>query len=183
VFTTPTTNDNDDNANHHETSFAELMPTLSEVFYQSISGASPAYDPNTAISFVVDASCHESSDDFTTFLHVYEDLWDDYWEDATDNDDDDDDDVNPTAHEVMWAPFHPQWRFGGGVAPDDPIHLEKQSPYPTITIVSQAVIDQAGPEATQRIGESNQATLQKVHATTNSTWQDMYDQAVRGGKE
>jgi hypothetical protein len=152
--------------------FPALMPTLSDVFLESVSGDTPEYDPHTAIAFVVDASSNQPWGDFATFHDFYEDLLDDYWD--TSNDDPD-----HTAHQVMWAPFHPDWRFGG-LDDDDPLHFEKQSPYPTISIVSQAVIDQAGPQATQRIVESNQATLQQHN---RSTWKHIYDQAVVRGAQ
>ena len=41
---------------------------------------------------------------------------------------------------VTLAPFHPEWQFGGGpVEHFFELDFEKQSPYPTVTIVCTSV--------------------------------------------
>ena len=57
---------------------------------------------------------------------------------------------------VTLAPFHPDWQFGDGPPELD---IEKQSPYPTVTIVCTSVIDKAGAAATKAIGEHNERVL------------------------
>ena len=48
---------------------------------------------------------------------------------------------------VIVAPFHPSWEFGG--MDDDPcLDYEKRSPYPLVTLVSTDVVEKAGATVT-----------------------------------
>ena len=81
---------------------------------------------------------------------------------------------------VTWAPFHPKWSYAGDDDLDaqrneDPLDLEKQSPHPTVSIVSTRVIEEAGPCATERIAFDNQRTLSNK---TMREWRDLYNEAL-----
>lgn len=142
---------------------------------------------HTAISLVVDVSDRWRYD-CEAFSEYFDEILDDFMEgkgeeeqqqDDNDNDITNQDDVATTtiADAVMWAPFHPDWHYGGGLDADDPLHLEKQSPHPTVSIVAQDVLDQAGPQATQRIAETNEITLRQFHL---QEWKQRYQKAVYG---
>lgn len=96
-------------------------------------------DPGVAIAFVV--STDRDWDDFSSFYSWFDELearfefQDDF---------------------VTLAPFHPEWQFGDGPPELD---IEKQSPYPTVTIVCTSVIEKAGAAATEAIGEHNERVL------------------------
>ena len=72
---------------------------------------------------------------------------------------------------ITIAPFHPLWEFGDDEDEDiigevddtgsewEKLAFEKRSPYPTVTIVSSATIDQAGPVVTEQIAKTNRETL------------------------
>jgi len=62
---------------------------------------------------------------------------------------------------VTIAGFHPNWQFSG-MLKDSAINFEKQSPYPTVSIVLSESIDAAGPEATERIARHNAAVLNSI---------------------
>jgi len=126
-------------------------------------------DPHTAIAFVVlipptTTSTSSSSatcwyQDFPTFYEWFvkvEERWND--------------------NDVTLAPFHPEWKYYDDYDDDDDvIELEKQSPYPTISLVSTAVIDKAGPAATEQIARNNQEILQ---GRTRAEWKLIYETAV-----
>ncbi|KAL7578198.1 hypothetical protein ACA910_012627 [Epithemia clementina (nom. ined.)] len=82
---------------------------------------------------------------------------------------------------VTWAPFHPRWRYARHGDYDDldddgsPVDLEKQSPYPMVSIVSSQVIEDAGPSVTQQIALENERILSRK---TMEEWQRLYKQAV-----
>lgn len=59
--------------------------------------------------------------------------------------------------QVIIAPFHPKWEFANESNPA--IFYEKRSPYPTISIVSARVVDQAGEAVTDKIGVHNEHVL------------------------
>lgn len=118
-----------------------------------------------AIAFVVDVSNDDAWQEFETFYQHFDDLWDEF--------------MNNEAYDaIMLAPFHPHWHYGGGIDNNNALDLEKQSPYPTISIVAQHVLDQAGPRATERIAATNQATLSQFDWTT---WRKIYAEAVERG--
>jgi hypothetical protein len=98
-------------------------------------------DPNVAIALVV---CHPSNDwDFLEFYDWFEELEESFEDDF-----------------FTLAPFHPKWQFGGGpVEHFLELDIEKQSPYPTVTIVCTSVIDKAGPTATDQIAKHNERVL------------------------
>ena len=93
-------------------------------------------DPNVAIAFVVST---ERDWDFGSFYEWFEEYEDTFHDDF-----------------VTLAPFHPEWQFGGA---QPELDVEKQSPYPTVTIVCSSVIDKAGAAATERIGAHNEDVL------------------------
>ena len=95
-------------------------------------------DANVAISFVVTTDYWEFGSFYAWFLDV---------EDAY---------LDSSFDEVTLAPFHPDWQFQD----DEPaLAYEKKSPYPTISIVSRAVVDKAGKEVTSSIAGHNEDIL------------------------
>lgn len=94
-------------------------------------------DPNVAIVFVV---CSDRNWDFVEFYEYFYQFEESWHNDF-----------------VTLAPFHPDWQFGG----DTPLELgmEKQSPYPTVSLVCTSVIDKAGEAATNQIGQHNEEVL------------------------
>jgi len=123
-------------------------------------------DPNTAIAFCVLAS-KDQVWDFDTFYEWFVDMEEDWLDQA-------EDDSSHIGNYVTLAPFHPNWQFASDES-DDPLQIEKQSPYPTVTIVSTAVIDKAGETATAQIADNNARVLQ---SKTLSHWKALYHQAV-----
>lgn len=109
-------------------------------------------DPNVAIAFIVS---HERDWDFSSFYEWFEDLEETFEDDF-----------------VTLAPFHPDWKFGGGPPELD---IEKQSPYPIVTIVCTSVIDKAGPAATEQIGQHNEEVLLELGI---SKLRQLYENAV-----
>ena len=133
-------------------------------------------DGNTAIFFCVllppkqdDNRQQHWTTDFASFDDWYLGM-EDAWFDRADETDE------HIANRVTLAPFHPQWQFADDAA-DSSSSLEKQSPFPTITMVSTRVIERAGEAATQQIFDSNQATLA---SKTPEEWSRLYQQAVFG---
>lgn len=73
--------------------------------------------------------------------------------------------------EIIVAPFHPNWQFGGGGQTF--LDFEKKSPYLTITFVSAKVVEQAGEAATSSIADKNEETLQgRTIDDLGETWKD-----------
>jgi hypothetical protein len=129
-------------------------------------------DPNTSICFVVltppisvpqvDVEVTAGNDDswhtdFPTFYDWFVDL-EERWS---------------LVDQVTLAPFHPKWQYDG----DNPtaLEIEKQSPFPTISLVSTNVIDKAGPGATQKIADNNEAILLEK---TVDEWREIYQATV-----
>lgn len=129
-------------------------------FWHGLNGTTTVVDARTAIAFVVDVS--DTWLDFDAFYEYhYETLLEDFMD----------------RHEhVMLAPFHPAWRYGGGLD-DGALNLEKRSPYPTISIVAQHVLDQAGSQATERIAQHNEEVLRQWDL---DTWKRIYREALEG---
>lgn len=75
--------------------------------------------------------------------------------------------------QVTLAPFHPEWRYAEQT--DDPIELEKQSPFATISLVSTATVEKAGEVATAQIAAHNQDTLQE---RSYKEWKTIYKGAI-----
>jgi hypothetical protein len=117
-------------------------------------------DPNTAISFVVLVDLEL---DFELFYEWFVDLEDAWLE-------------NEDYESVTLAAFHPDWSFASNDEESSLLSLEKKTPYPTVSIVSAAVIDKAGPVATKQIGEHNADVL--LDGKTLDQWQALYDQAI-----
>jgi hypothetical protein len=141
----------------------ESLQTVSARFYADLKASS--IDPNAAIAFVVLAN----SDGDWSFPDYYD--W--YLQEEDNWLDDAEEDENGVANHVTWAPFHPEYEFQGD---DECLQVEKRSPYPTVSIVSSAVIDQAGPSVTTQIAKNNEEILRKK---TASQWQELYDASVR----
>eukprot|EP00977_Amphora_coffeiformis_P024088 scaffold15051_cov144-Amphora_coffeaeformis.AAC.3 len=150
--------------------FAEAIPDVADLFWESINPhhasvqgddtTRTTYDAHTAISFVTDISGEWQ--DFDSFNEYYEGLLDDFME---------------SNDKVMLAPFHPAWHYAG-LDGQDALHLEKQSPYPTISIVAQHVLDQAGSQASERIAQHNEEVLH--NAWGYAAWKSIYQQALQG---
>ena len=74
---------------------------------------------------------------------------------------------NPLDHSQEVSPriliCHPAWQFQHSGMDDYNesllLEFEKKSPYPTVSIVSSNVIDQAGPAMTDKIAKTNYQTL------------------------
>ena len=92
---------------------------------------------------------------------------------------DEDDEMESLSNLVTWAPFHPHWRYSSSSDDhdqDDVLELEKQAPYPTITLVSSEVIYQTGlPQVTEQIAHDNARILS---AKSRAEWHDIYQTAV-----
>lgn len=140
----------------------ESLQTVSERFYEDLKSSS--IDPNAAIAFVVLASNSDWS--FPDYYDWYLQEEDNWLDDAEEDD-------NSIANHVTWAPFHPEYEFQGD---DECLQVEKRSPYPTVSIVSSAVIDSAGPSVTTQIAKHNEEILRKK---TKTQWQQIYDASVR----
>jgi hypothetical protein len=145
----------------------ESLQTVSERFYADLKASS--IDPNAAIAFVVLAN----SDGDWSFPDYYD--W--YLQEEDNWLDDAEEDENSVANHITWAPFHPEYEFQGD---DECLQVEKRSPYPTVSIVSSAVIDSAGPSVTANIAKNNEEILRKK---TASQWQELYDASVRSKPE
>jgi hypothetical protein len=145
----------------------ESLQTVSQQFYADLKASS--IDPNAAIAFVVLANGESewSFDDYYDWYLQEEDNWLD----------DAEEDENNTANHVTWAPFHPEYEFQGD---EECLQFEKRSPYPTVSMVSSAVIDSAGPSVTTQIAKNNEEILRKK---TASQWQELYDASVRSKPE
>ena len=73
--------------------------------------------------------------------------------------------------EVALAPFHPYWEYQG----DAKTSVEKQTPFPTVSLVSQQAIDQAGEGVTDKIAQHNYEHLQ---TQSLQHWKDVYRHAL-----
>lgn len=125
-------------------------------------------DPNTAIAFLVfDPAFHNEEsgwiDDPSSFYDWFLEL-EETW----------------SLDETTLAPFHPQWTYHHHEDDRDDktaaLDLEKQSPYPTVSIVSTAVIDKAGEAATAKIAAQNEAIL---CSKSVAEWNALYNAIVR----
>jgi len=142
-------------------------------------------DPNTAIVFcvMVTTKTKTGSDaahnrwDFEGFYEWFtgmEDLWLDIAEEEKEQGHRHHRMPHPAVHLTV-APFHPDWRFSEE-GDDDPLAIEKQSPYPTVSIVATSVINKAGSAATEQIAKTNELTLQEK---SFSEWKEVYERAIR----
>ena len=145
--------------------------------FQDLLQEQPSFSSN-AIFFVVfvpsvafyedgsNSDVNWAMNSFEGFYDWYVDL-EDWWTSDEEND------------PITLAPFHPLWVFEGdgddGFIGDETdgdesdkekcndhwkqLEFEKKSPYPIVTIVSSASIDQAGPVVTEQIGKTNYETL------------------------
>ena len=99
------------------------------------------------------------SESFPDFLDWFTELEEDWPEELDD---------------VIIAPFHPRWEFGGGGGgggtEDDEyddeacLDYEKRSPYPLVTLVSTGVVENAGTAVTEAIGDHNRDVLLGIEA-------------------
>lgn len=96
-------------------------------------------DPNKAITFCVFPSF--KADSFESFHAFFCDL-----------------EENHVDHDVTLAGFHPGWLWD--LPQDSPLHYEKRSPFPTISLVHTRGIEGENAETkTERIAEQNLKTL------------------------
>lgn len=116
-------------------------------------------DPNTAIFFVIFEN-DTVLRDFGAFYEWFSVLEDD-WE----------------VDQVTLAPFHPEWAYNGKQGGGNPVDLEKQSPYPTVSLVHSSVIDKAGAAATKQIASNNEQILCQKSI---GDWIAIYERAVYG---
>ena len=91
----------------------------------------------------------------------------------------DEDEREALSNLVTWAPFHPHGRYSSNDHDKEEsvvLELEKQAPYPTITLVSSEVIYQTGlPQVTEQIAHDNARILS---AKSRAEWHDIYQTAV-----
>lgn len=118
----------------------------------------PVVDPKLAITFIVLApseslSVPGSSISFPEFYEFVDNLESKLFDEA-------DAGISSTGDLVTIAGFHPQWEFLG--LTNSPINFEKQSPYPTVSLVLTESIDEAGQEATERISKHNKEVLSSI---------------------
>jgi hypothetical protein len=113
-----------------------------------------------AIFFVVFQEEDEDEDDdrWENFIDFYE-----WFTDLEDNWEIDD---------IIIAPFHPNWQFGGdGGDTQDSLDFEKKSPFPTVTFVSAKVVERAGEAVTEQISEHNeQVLLERTPENLKDMW-------------
>ncbi len=91
---------------------------------------------------------------------------------------------------VIVAPFHPSWEFGGtSDVLEACLDYEKRSPYPIVTLVSTDVVEKAGASVTEAIGEHNRQVLldieqesmqQKKKSNRNASVRELWLSAVYG---
>lgn len=74
--------------------------------------------------------------------------------------------------DVIIAPFHPNWDF---VGESPSLKYEKKSPYPTVSIVSAKVVEQAGEAATEKIATHNE---QLLLSKTSHELQDIWESSL-----
>lgn len=146
-----------------------IVESIAEEFARKLnSRKEERIDPNTSICFVVlcPAKRHAMLEtnaaasafaDFSTFYEWFLDI-EERW-DMVDT--------------VTLAPFHPGWKYEGDDA--DVLELEKRSPFPTISMVATSTIDKAGPAATTKIANHNEAILQEKSV---KEWNVIYNAAV-----
>jgi hypothetical protein len=124
-------------------------------------------DSNTAIAFVILAEEVEERWDFESFYDWFLEKEEQYL-DAIDEDPD------HVGNAVTLAPFHPAWLFAG--EDENPIQLEKRSPYSTVSIVATSTIDKAGPSATAAIAQHNEEIFR---SKSSKDWEEIYERALR----
>lgn len=88
---------------------------------------------------------------------------------------------------VIVAPFHPSWEFGGVDDVEACLDYEKRSPYPLVTLVSTDVVEKAGATVTEAIGEHNRQVLLNIEQESiqkksqlNASVGDLWLSAVYG---
>eukprot|EP00980_Cylindrotheca_fusiformis_P011145 scaffold2557_cov121-Cylindrotheca_fusiformis.AAC.28 len=76
--------------------------------------------------------------------------------------------------DIIIAPFHPQWQFGGGTDEELlQLDFEKKSPYPTVTFVSATAVERAGTAVTEQISKHNeQVLLEKSLEELKEMWEE-----------
>lgn len=114
-------------------------------------------DRTIAIYFVVFLD-EDNVKDFSRFYEWFVELEESGWD---------------MQEDVTLAPFHPNWCYMQEESGS--LEMEKQSPYPTISLVATTTIDQAGDHATRTISEHNEKVL---NSKSLATWRKIYDVAV-----
>jgi hypothetical protein len=133
-------------------------------------------DPNNAILFQVFVnSDHQPQDPwfarFEPFHEWFVQTEDDWLDLAADND------QHHVANACTLASFHPDWMYQGQES--DALQLEKQSPFPIVSVVATSVIDKAGATVTEVIAEHNAETFARQSL---GEWKEFYRQAIAGNQ-
>ena len=88
--------------------------------------------------------------------------------------------LDHTNDRIIAAPFHPNWTYNSNDDDgDDDSHVldfEKQSPYPTISLVSADIVDRAGTETTEAIGIQNEEILT---GKSYKEWEHLWSKALK----
>jgi hypothetical protein len=157
IYVSSTSNSSNNNNNPHKKQKTRVVQDVALAFRDYILEF-PALE-STAIFFIIFPHKMMDDDDSSSFIEFYE--WFEQLEDDWDID------------EVTVAAFSPDWQFGDDTDETLSLEFEKKSPYPTITLVSTKIIDQAGPAATEQISHQNYDTLtQKSPSELQQLWQE-----------
>ena len=126
---------------------------------------------SSAITFCV---FPDSSLDFEDFYYWFNELEDEWMSE----DENVDNNLFYTAQQnTILAPFHPEWAWYSQDDESDgssSISIEKQSPFPTVSIVARKVIDE-DTTLSEQIMEANQSILS---SKSYAEWKRLYEQAV-----
>ncbi len=143
-------------------------------------------DMNAGITFVIalpnENSYHLNQFRFENFYGFATDLEDKLFHEADEANEENDGETHDIliGDEITMAPFHPDWFFTSEdddiqVSGENPLDYEKMSPFPSISLVRTKVIEQAGEEATRRIGSQNEETL---HSFGSKKLEKLYNENV-----
>jgi hypothetical protein len=119
----------------------KLVQAVARRFTEFIDDESSSSLESAAIFFVLFVNA-DGDDSFIDFYDWFVEMEED-WE----------------LDDVIVAPFHPDWEFGGDDESQQQLMFEKKAPYPTVSLVSARVVDHAGPAATEQIGRHNEVLL------------------------
>ena len=137
-----------------------IREDLLQYFGRSFTNEESDLDQATSIYFVIfleDAKMQDFSQFYDWFVQYEEYEWD-------------------LQEKVTLAPFHPDWTYSPGDGEGSTaLDIEKQSPYPTVTLVATEAIDRAGEEVTRRIAETNEVILA---SKTRAEWHEIYNAVV-----
>ena len=162
-----------DSSREQERHFERALYIASRSFQSLLEKEENAVDPSHTIGFVIQVPSGVEWD-FLSFYNWFLDAEEEMIEHGIA-----DDEVHEDENEVIWAPFHPHWSYRDAESEgddDETLQIEKQTPYPLVSIVDAAVIDKAGESATAKIGLQNEEILS---AKPLSEWNDLYARAIQ----